>query len=368
MPDALSARMKSIAIEVTSKCNLRCAYCPKADPEWDALPYVNTDMSDDMLHSLHDFCRTNEIKFVTLSGTGETTFFRDWHRRLAVFLDDPAIDLHLVSNFARPFADGDLDALCKFKYLQVSFDSADAVTVRTLRSKTDLRTVVYNIVRLNQRSRELGRRPYLTVYCTLCRDNIGHIASLASLCRELAVDQLLIGEMVVMTPHNPFRSLDELTSDEVNPCARNIVEAERIVEGCKTILVLQQHLELRFGDLLGRARNGDSPSDSARTFHRHLASSACMQPWTTPFIRSDGKVFACCITNERIAPVGDLASEPLEMLLDGQRYRAVRQSILEGRPVLPCAGCHLALKQTFQEFASTFEPEGACQKDVARTR
>lgn len=62
----------------------------------------------------------------------------DWARPLAAFLDEPAFD---------------------HKYLQVSFDSADAAMVRTLRSTTALRTVVYNIVRLHQTALSLAADP-----------------------------------------------------------------------------------------------------------------------------------------------------------------------------------------------------------------
>src|SRR5262249_58423556 len=117
MLDMLGAQVRSIAIEVTSQCNLRCAYCSKADPEWEALPHVNTDMSDEMLRTLYEFCKVNGIRNVTLSGTGETTMFGGWHRRLAMFLDDPAFELHMVTNFARAFTDDDLEALAKFHHL-----------------------------------------------------------------------------------------------------------------------------------------------------------------------------------------------------------------------------------------------------------
>lgn len=351
--DLLRPRLQSIAIEVTSKCNLRCAYCHKADAFLEAQPGANDDMTDEMIAELYRYCKAAGINAVTLSVGGETTMAAGWHRRIAQFLDDPQMELYMVSNFVRLFDDEDLLALTKFRYLQVSFDSSELQMVRRMRSRADLRTITYNVVRLRQKCREVGRRPFLLVNCTVCRENIGHIAKLAGLCRELSVDQLLLTPMMQKTvrrgPDEP-QLLHGLTGDEVIRLAKDVLAAEAVLRESQTTLRLQEHLQTRLAGVCRALRLGMTPSDAATDFDQRAAGSACRQPWTTPLIGATGMVWACCGAYDHRAPVGVLGRQTLAEILDGTAIRAVRASILEGKPTVACNGCAFASSTSFPEF------------------
>ena len=346
--DLLRGRPDTVAIEVTSKCNLRCVYCPKADPEWEAQPHVNIDMTDDMLDELYAFCKSHGTKMVILSGVGETAMFVGWHRRLSKFLKDRDFERYLVSNFARPFTEDDLDALCKFHYIQVSFDSADRATVARLRSKADLRTIMFNIVQLKRAIRERGAGPILHVNCTLLRDNIGEIARLAGLCRELGVDRLLVGEMMRITPHNTLPAVEDLNHNEIGLLRDEIERATKLLEGSSTKLDLQDALAARLSSSTGMGRLRSFASETASQFRRK-EWGACIQPWSTPWVRSDGKVFPCCISKPG-HEIGDLRKNTMADIFDGEAYRKVREDLLEGKSVLPCDGCTLAQKMSPEKF------------------
>ncbi len=309
-------------------------------------------MTDDMVGALYSYCKQAGIRDVALSGVGETAMTAGWHERVALFLDDPEIDVHLVSNFVRVFDDDDLVALTKLRNLQVSFDSADLAMVRKQRSKADLRTITYNIIRLRQKAKDLGRGPNVDVNCTLSRENIGEIARLAGFCRELGVDRLMIGELMVVVADHPKMpdTLDRLTGDEVNLLARQIIAAEDALRDSDTALYLQDRLRVRIEELVEQVREGAIPSDPAGYFHRCLATSACRQPWTQPFVRADGKVYPCCSVGTG-EPVGHLARSPMADILDGPALRAIRADILDGHPSLPCTGCTLARGESFDDFA-----------------
>jgi MoaA/NifB/PqqE/SkfB family radical SAM enzyme len=350
--DPLRARADSVCIEVTNKCNLRCSYCPKSDDLYEALPGNNTDMSDDTIGRLYQYCKTHGIRNVSLSGVGETAMVAGWQKRLAQFLDDPQIDAHLVSNFARILSDAELEALTKLRNLQISFDSPEVDMVRRMRSKADLRTITYNIIRLRQKARELARCPTIDVNCTLSRENIGHVAKLAGFCRELGVDRVMFGEVMVLSQHNEKMplTLDSLTSEEVILLAEQFVAAEEILKDSDTAIYLQDHLRGRIGEIVEQIREGTIPADAGAFFHRRMESSACRLPWSQPFIRADGKVYPCCIINDVAQPVGDLATAALDEILESPAFRAIRASILAGKPNLSCDGCGLAQAKSFPEF------------------
>jgi len=342
--DLLKGRPDTVIIEVTSKCNLRCHYCPKADPLVDSLPHVNTDMSDAMLDTLYAFCKSHGTKDVTLSGVGETAMHAGWHRRLGKFLDDPDFKLYTVSNFARPLDDDDLAAFLRFDTVQVSFDSSDFMMVRKLRSKANLGIITYNIVRLKQKIREAGAGPSVVVNCTLLRDNIGHLADLARFCRELGVDKLLVGEMMNLTAYNTFDGIEKLTSAEIRVLADQMASAREVLAGTATVFEPRDSLL----DLLWR-READL-ADGASDRREDRGWGSCLQPWSMPLVRSDGKVFACCIAVDEVEPVGDLATSSMAEIFDGTRARAVRADILAGRPSVPCATCVMARKMPPEEF------------------
>jgi molybdenum cofactor biosynthesis enzyme MoaA len=350
--DILRARPDSICIEVTSKCNLRCSYCHKSDEVREALPASNADLTDDLIERLYRYCKEAGVRHVSLSAGGETTMSAGWQQRIAQFLEDPEIETHLVSNFARLFSEEDLAALTKIKNLQISFDSSELDMVRKLRSRADLRTITYNILRLRQKARSFGRSPNLVVNCTLWRENLGQIANLAAFCRELEVDQLLLTEGFVSTEHNLKvpETIDTLTDDDVVLFAKQIEAAEDVLSGSATALRLQDHLQLRIGDVLEEIRAGIVPADPAAYFHRRMMTSACRQPWSSPLVSADGQVWPCCVSGNT-GSVGDLATTTMRDILDSEAIRAVRASILDGKPTLPCENCSFARAVDLKEFS-----------------
>jgi sulfatase maturation enzyme AslB (radical SAM superfamily) len=354
MVDLLQSHPEAISIEVTSKCNLRCAYCHKADPILEAQPGANEDMTDKMIADLYRYCKEVGIKLISLSLGGETTITAGWHRRITQFLSDPEIELHMVSNFARLFDDEELVALTKYRYLQISFDSAEFEMVRKMRSRADLRTITYNITRLRQKGRELGRQPFIMVNCTVCRENIGHIGKLAGFCRELAVDQLLLTPMMQVTTHdapNLPEPLLGLSNDEVVLLCRNVLAAEQALQGSTTSLCLRDRLRAQLASVIESIRDGTIPADAAADFHRPFEGSACRQPWNTPIVGAAGTVWACCGSYNHRESVGQLGRQTLVEIHNGNAIRAIRASILDGRPIVDCEKCSFASSASFQEFA-----------------
>ncbi len=353
--DVLRPRPETVVIEVTSKCNLRCSYCPKADAVLQALPGANEDMTDAMIAGLYRHCKETGIDSVTLSVVGETTMHKGWDARVKQFLEDPEISTQLNSNFVRLFDDDDLLALTRLDDLQISIDSSDFAMMRKLR-QADLRTISYNIIRLRQKAKEVGRCPAISVNCTLCRDNIGHIIGLASFCRELGADQLVITEVMPVGQANPKmpETLNGLSDNEVILLAEQISAAEDLLAGSGTGLRLQGHLH-RIDAVIAAVRQGTVSADVTSHFRRSMAASACRQPWTIAMVRANGDVLPCCGPEGMTVPVGNVMQSPLPDILDGEAYRAIRASILDGRPIVSCHACSFAVPISFEEFRRDIE-------------
>lgn len=88
-----------IHLELTSKCNLMCVYCPKKHDAEEGFRTVlfSKKQFDQLLPSL----RKRGIHLLNLSGTGETTTREDWHQ-FAAQVQAMAIPCDIVTTLSRP--------------------------------------------------------------------------------------------------------------------------------------------------------------------------------------------------------------------------------------------------------------------------
>src|SRR5262249_10979480 len=71
------------------------------------------------------------------------------------------------------------------------------------------------------------------------------------------------------------------------------------------------------------------------------------QPWQAPLVGALGKVYPCC---GGAGVIGDLSKQSMRQGMNGERARAIRASILEGRPIINCQSCSFAVGQGFAEL------------------
>jgi MoaA/NifB/PqqE/SkfB family radical SAM enzyme len=271
----------------------------------------------------------------------------------------------MVSNFSRRLDAAELSALSKLDTLQISFDSSDREMVRNLRSKADLQTITYNIIRLRQVAHDAGRTPFILVNCVLSRDNIGHLADLAGFCRALGVNQLMICEVTPVSSVTPEKTklLDALTDDEVILLARQIMDATAMLSEGPTSLLLRDHLKARIGDVIEQLSAGATPVSPAAQFHRSMVKSACPMPWTSPMVKANGRVIACC--GPAFLDIGVLdGRQTLGDIVEGAKARAIRSAILDGRPTVGCETCTLVLPTSFSEFKHYIEGRYGCASTI----
>ncbi len=70
----------------------------------------------------------------------------------------------------------------------------------------------------------------------------------------------------------------------------------------------------------------------------------CFAPWTHSLIDFDGRVYVCCMTRERIEPLGDLRHTSFEEIWTSENYRRIREQMFP--PALAaCRDCDDFLAQ-----------------------
>lgn len=171
-PALLRARPRMIYVELTSRCNVRCVYCPVSQAD-----YHGEDMEVDA-EALADTLQRLHPGEVQLSGHGETTMLRHW-TSVAGKLLERGLPLTITSNFAKRLNDEEIDMLSRFRAVKISVDTADATMLDLLRRGVRLSKVEDNLDRVVQRCRDTFRDlPFLHISCTVTDVNIGTLAEL----------------------------------------------------------------------------------------------------------------------------------------------------------------------------------------------
>ena len=134
---------KTLHLELTSRCNLRCRYCAVSQPD-----YQGEDLEGDP-REIVKTARLLGVTEVQLSGHGESTMIPGWDI-LAEELLKEDLDLFLITNLARPISDREISILARFKGVSVSIDTTNADLFQSLRRGALLRTVLTNTERLTK--------------------------------------------------------------------------------------------------------------------------------------------------------------------------------------------------------------------------
>jgi acyl carrier protein len=319
-----SIRFNTLIVEITSRCNLRCIFCPKAIKDNERVPGRDMDMDESTLADTLRFARQAGPAIASLVGVGETTFREDWKTLCQNFFN-LGMACIINSNFGRLYTEADLDALLKFANITISIESSDIELQKKLRKAVDLKVILTNIIALRSRARLKGvNPPRLTVNCTVSDLNVLGVKELAAFCAELGIDQLNLSSLYEIDElkDNQIRSIEHLEPAERGEALKVLEEAQQILQGSSTQLCVQPRLLQLYN---GASEEG--PRDGL--------TRVCTQPWTTYTVGADGQVFPCCVTAESFARI----DEPLETLLNGQAIRKLRGQLLDGDLPTMCQAC-----------------------------
>lgn len=104
-----------------------------------------------------------------------------------------------------------------------------------------------------------------------------------------------------------------------------------------------------FGLTPEEVRRGRKGEYAMGWYERH----PCFAPWTQSLIDFNGKVYVCCMTRERIPPLGDLRESTFTEIWEGSGYDAVRKQ-MHPPELKPCRRCddYLGENQALLQISS----------------
>ena len=300
---------RSIQIECTTKCNLKCTFCELS--HWTEKP---TDLTFASFEKM--VARLPKLRRVDLTGIGEVLMNREFVK-MVEFLKARGVYITLNDNFtlitektARRLVELGVD------HVFLSLDGATKETYEEIRVGSNFDKVIANARGLVRMKRQLRKRlPEIKINTVVCLTNYQEMPAIVELAHDIGIG------MVVFV---------------------NVITFEDTV-GLDTAVV-QREVQTKMQEALRRAR------ELGVLVKMELFEKApveqCDFPWTRNFVTYDGYVHPCCYTtqtgdrkSQNRRSLGNLLDSPYEALWDAPGYSAFREKM--GRGILPsqCGHC-----------------------------
>jgi MoaA/NifB/PqqE/SkfB family radical SAM enzyme len=311
--------LRSLKVKLLSTCNLRCRMCRYWRIPRRLLPL-------DVVRKVLDAAGRLGCRKVHLSG-GEVTLYPDL---LAVIghAAGAGLRVNLTTNgvlLDRPLARSWIDA--GLHAVSVSLDGADASTHDSIRGVAGaFERTVKGIRNLKRECLRQGSGLRLRINTVVQNRNLHQMPALLRLAVELGACDVVVMPVDGASADRPDAEALRRYNRDVAP------EVHRIRR--KFGLPATQERIHPFGlgedEILLSARG----SYARGYYDRHR----CYAPWLHTFISHLGDVFACCMTNERMPPLGNVLEQGLEDVFLGPAYDGFRRQMSQRRLAM-CRHC-----------------------------
>ena len=320
---------KSLQVEVTGACNLRCRMCLVSYRP--ALGKTSGSMDFATFKALVD--DLPELEVVTMQGLGEPLLAPDFFPMLE-YLAERGIRMGFNTNgtlLTRERAERIVDL--EVEWLHVSLDGATAATYEDVRHRSSFELVRRNVGGLVEAMRERGtEKPTLELVFVAMRRNIGELSEVVRLAAAWGIPKLWVQNLSHSfsdtDPAGSYREIREYASEEalwVEPddaVSRKFEEARQLAEelGVAIRLPRLEEPELR----------------------RAPGTPGCSWPFDSSYVTHDGKIQPCCaVMGADRAVLGDARAAGFSAVWTSDAYNDFREKLRTDDPPEVCAGCSM---------------------------
>jgi len=328
---AVEGGPKVVFIEVTNRCNLLCETCPRTYFQREPLKSL----------SLNEFIQIAEqfpqMKRSLLHGIGEPLLNRELPE-IIKYLKRRDVEVIINSNgtlltpqWQKKIVESGLDQY------RCSIDGAKDETYARIRGANLLPKLKRGLEGLVNTKEQLGAKtPHISIWCVATRENLRELPDLLRLAADLGVPEVYM-QRVVYFAREPEKQYG-MARDELTFFGKDENDEDRIIEECTELSA-----KLRINFLASGARDPISSLAAARSSD-FTPWQACMRPWTTAYVTTNGNCLPCCIspfaTNDYESLIlGNLFEHPFNEIWNEARYQQFRMELLSDHPHKACASC-----------------------------
>jgi MoaA/NifB/PqqE/SkfB family radical SAM enzyme len=305
----ISFSPRSIQIECTTRCNLKCTFCE--------ISYWTEKAADLEFENIQQMVvHLPKLKRVDLTGIGEALVNQNFFE-IVKFLKQKGIYVTLNDNFtlmtektARRIIDLGIDQIF------LSLDGGKADTYEAIRRGAKFERVIANVQRLIELKKKIGSKlPEVKINTVVCNTNYQELPAIVEIAHEAGIGMVQFVNIV---------TFDDTTSMGTSE--------------------LRGEVRQKFNEALARAQELGILV-KVELFDK-LPVQQCDFPWTRNFVTYDGYVHPCCYTTQsgdRTAQnsrsLGNLVNDEYINIWKGDDYKIFREKMAQG--ILPhqCTQC-----------------------------
>ena len=331
LPDILCSKPVLLYAEASTKCNILCTMCAREESFLKDIPRIDMDL--DIFKKLSEMFR--EGSQLALFGRGETLLNPHFVNMLTL-AKEGEMTVSFNSNGTRITDEiAEQMVLLEQNALVISFSAGEKETYERVHKGARYDKTIENIKRINGFKEKYGKKlPLLNFEFVAMRQNIEELPALIRLAHTLQVDRIMVIHLTVHDGINREQLLDqpeylELTTAVFN--ASKVLAHELGIE--LRLPVLMNPLTKKFAETqeeIDATIKGIDPQISTE--------GLCLEPWQTFYVRSNGDVMPCVITNRCM---GNLANQTAEEVWNGEVFQSFRKRMKSSDKPPECKVCHL---------------------------
>ena len=318
---------KTLYIETTNRCNLRCKGCILYRGNWEP----ERDISLAELIRITD--QLPELERVYLHGIGEPLLNNELadiirhlkRRKVYVLFNSNGILLN--SQRQQDLITAGLDEL------RISLDAASSTGYEKIRSSTRFTQIVENLKSflLLQKQHQVAY-PKLSLWFLGTRENIAELPGLIKLAAEIGIAEVYLQRLVYFQ------------DDEGYGVARAAKTLQDSADGPSELIQESQAAAAKLGIQFNASGQSEPLESLQGQAEARRPWSKCYRPLTLMYITANGNVLPCCISpfstvDYASINLGNVFENTLEEIWWGTKYENFRKQHQTKTPPKCCRGC-----------------------------
>jgi radical SAM protein with 4Fe4S-binding SPASM domain len=316
-------------LEVTNRCNLLCATCPRTYEDLEPPADLSWGLFIRIIEQLPNLSRA------VLHGVGEPMLVPELPRMVRYLKDRGVYVLFNTNGTVLNERNGRALIKAGLDELRVSLDASTRESYKAIRGKDYFNRILRNVRRFRDLQESEGHaKPRVSAWLTGLKQTTAELPDFVTLAAEIGVGEVYLQRLVYFDRDTiglarPEQSLFERMSAED---ASHLAAAEKKAR--------------ELGITFSASGAASEPGASLRRGSDKNPWSLCGRPWTVMYITANGRALPCCIApfsqhGYENYTLGDATKDELREIWNGAAYQGFRTALKSDRPPQACANCGL---------------------------